>query len=43
LPSLYPRGLDGNPCLSPTGRYELKVLFNGTHRRVSAHTPVMIS
>ncbi|KAF8504624.1 hypothetical protein F5888DRAFT_769256 [Russula emetica] len=34
LPSLYPRDLDENPCLSPTGRYELKVLFNGAHRRV---------
>ncbi|KAI0279076.1 hypothetical protein BGY98DRAFT_933386 [Russula aff. rugulosa BPL654] len=37
LPSLFPRDLDGNPCLSPTGRYELKVLFNGAHRRVAIH------
>ncbi|KAI0250079.1 hypothetical protein BJV78DRAFT_620230 [Lactifluus subvellereus] len=34
LPSLYPRGPDGRPQLSPTGGYELKVLFNGAHRRV---------
>jgi calpain-7 len=34
LPSLYPRGLDGRPQLSPKGGYELKILFNGAHRRV---------
>jgi len=39
LPSLYPRGLDGRPQLSPTGTYELKVFFNGAHRRVSAYLP----
>lgn len=39
LPSLYPHGLDGRPQLSPTGAYELKVFFNGAHRRVSAYLP----
>jgi hypothetical protein len=43
LPSLYPCGLDGKPQLSPTGGYELKVFFNGAHRRVSALTAGMIA
>lgn len=34
LPSLHPRGPDGRLYLSPTGVYELKVLFNGAYRRV---------
>lgn len=37
LPSLYPQGPDVKPHLSPTGGYELKILFNGAHRRVRAH------
>jgi hypothetical protein len=42
LPALYPHGLDGKPQLSPTGGYELKVLFNGAHRQVSAISAVMV-
>ncbi|KAI9465176.1 hypothetical protein BJY52DRAFT_668504 [Lactarius psammicola] len=34
LPSLHPRGPDGRLYVSPTGGYELKVLFNGAYRRV---------
>ena len=41
LPALYPRGLDGKSQLSPTGGYELKVLFNGAHRQVSALSAVV--
>ncbi|KAH9006279.1 hypothetical protein EDB86DRAFT_3070317 [Lactarius hatsudake] len=33
LPSLHPRGPDGRLHISPTGGYELKVLFNGAYRR----------
>ena len=38
LPSLHPRGPDGRLHISPTGEYELKVLFNGAHRRVCPRT-----
>lgn len=34
LPSLHPRGPGGRLHISPTGEYELKVLFNGAYRRV---------
>ncbi|KAH9067737.1 hypothetical protein EDB87DRAFT_1678124 [Lactarius vividus] len=33
LPSLHPRGPDGRLHISPTGGYELKLLFNGAYRR----------
>ena len=40
LPSLHPRGPDGRLYLSPTGGYELKVLFNGAYRRVCPGTNI---
>ncbi|KAI0262230.1 hypothetical protein BC834DRAFT_829325, partial [Gloeopeniophorella convolvens] len=42
LPTLYPHGTDGALQLSPTGGYELRVLFNGAYRRVSAHTTAVM-
>ncbi|TFY69939.1 hypothetical protein EVG20_g2946 [Dentipellis fragilis] len=35
LPSLYPCTADGEPEVSPVGRYDLKVWFNGAHRRIT--------
>ncbi|KAI0067565.1 cysteine proteinase [Artomyces pyxidatus] len=35
LPSLYPRGSNGCAAVSEAGRYELRVFFNGAHRRVT--------